>query len=127
MRANLARLLVQEPDLLMLDEPTNHLDLLSLIWLQRYLTNYPGALLVISHDRDFMDEIIETVYEIDELKLVSYTGNYSSYEEQREKRYDQKVQRYRAQNKEVDRIQEATTAPVGHVGRFGIGAEIVVR
>jgi ATP-binding cassette, subfamily F, member 3 len=106
MRANLARLLVQEPDLLMLDEPTNHLDLLSLIWLQRYLQNYPGALLVISHDRDFMDEIIETVYEIDEQKLVSYTGNYSSYEEQREKRYDQKVQRYRAQNKEVERIQE---------------------
>ena len=106
MRANLARLLVQEPDLLMLDEPTNHLDLLSLIWLQRYLKNYPGALLVISHDRDFMDEIIETVYEIDETKLVNYTGNYTEYEEQREKRYEQKVQRYRGQMKEVERIQE---------------------
>ena len=106
MRANLARLLVQEPDLLMLDEPTNHLDLLSLIWLQRYLTNYPGAILLISHDRDFMDEIIETVYEIDETKLISYTGNYSSYTEQREKRYDQKVQAYRAGQKEIDRVQE---------------------
>ena len=106
MRANLARLLVQEPDLLMLDEPTNHLDLLSLIWLQRYLSNYPGAILLISHDRDFMDEIIETVYEIDETKLISYTGNYSSYCEQREKRYDQKVQAYRAAQKEIDRVQE---------------------
>lgn len=106
MRANLARLLVQEPDLLMLDEPTNHLDLLSLLWLQRYLMNYPGALLLISHDRDFMDEIIETVYEIDETKLTSYTGNYSSYQEQREKRYNQKVQAYRAAQKEIDRVQE---------------------
>ncbi len=106
MRAHLARLLVQEPDLLMLDEPTNHLDLISLIWLQHYLMNYPGALLIISHDRDFMDEIIETVYEIDETKLISYTGNYSSYCNQRDKRYDQKVQAYRAQQKEVDRVQE---------------------
>lgn len=106
MRANLARLLVQEPDLLMLDEPTNHLDLISLLWLQRYLQNYPGALLVISHDRDFMDEIIETVYEIDEQQFISYTGNYSQFEVERAKRYDLKVQKYRNQQKEVDRIQE---------------------
>ncbi len=106
MRAHLARLLVQEPDLLMLDEPTNHLDLLSLLWFQRYLMNYPGALLIISHDRDFMDEIIETVYEIDETKLTSYTGNYSAYTDQRTKRYEQKVQAYRAGQKEIDRVQE---------------------
>jgi ATP-binding cassette subfamily F protein 3 len=117
MRANLARLLVQEPDLLMLDEPTNHLDLLSLLWLQRYLMNYPGALLLISHDRDFMDEIIETVYEIDETKLTSYTGNYSSYVVQRTKRYEQKVQAYRAGQKEIDRVQE-------FVDRFrGVGSK----
>jgi len=106
MRAHLARLLVMEPDLLMLDEPTNHLDLMALIWLQRYLKNYPGALLMISHDRDFMDELIETVYEIDEAQLISYTGNYSSYLEQRNKRYQQKVQAYRNQNKEIERVQE---------------------
>ena len=117
MRANLARLLVQEPDLLMLDEPTNHLDLLSLLWLQRYLMNYPGALLLISHDRDFMDKIIETVYEIDETKLTSYTGNYSSYVVQRTKRYEQKVQAYRAGQKEIDRVQE-------FVDRFrGVGSK----
>jgi len=83
MRAHLAKLLVMEPDLLMLDEPTNHLDLMALLWLQQYLKTYPGALLMISHDRDFMDGLIETVYEIDEEKLISYTGNYTSYLEQR--------------------------------------------
>src|SRR6478672_8545011 len=69
MRAHLARLLVMAPDLLMLDEPTNHLDLLSLLWLQNYLKTYSGAVLLISHDRQFMDEIVETVYEINERKL----------------------------------------------------------
>ena len=106
MRAHLAKLLVMEPDLLMLDEPTNHLDLMALLWLQQYLKTYPGALLMISHDRDFMDGLIETVYEIDEEKLISYTGNYTSYLEQRNKRYTQKVQAYRNQNKEIERVQE---------------------
>jgi ATP-binding cassette subfamily F protein 3 len=108
MRAHLARLLVMEPDLLMLDEPTNHLDLLSLLWLQRYLLNYSGAILMISHDRDFMDTMIETVIEIDPdaAALISYTGNYSSYLEQREKVYEQKVQAYRNQNKEIEQHQE---------------------
>ncbi len=108
MRAYLARLLVQEPDLLMLDEPTNHLDLLSLLWFQRYLINYPGAILMISHDRDFMDAIVENVVEIDPdaQELISYTGNYSSYLEQREQRYEQKVQAYRNQNKEIEQHQE---------------------
>jgi ATP-binding cassette subfamily F protein 3 len=108
MRAHLAQLLVMEPDLLMLDEPTNHLDLISLLWLQRYLLNYSGALLMISHDRDFMDSIIETVIEIDPdaAKLNSYTGNYSSYLEQRESRYEQQVQAYRNQQKEIEHVQE---------------------
>ena len=108
MRAYLARLLVMEPDLLMLDEPTNHLDLLSLLWFQRYLLNYPGALLMISHDRDFMDALIEQVVEIDPdtQELVSYTGNYSSYTEQRGQRYEQKLQAYKNQQKEIDSVQE---------------------
>lgn len=108
MRAHLARLLVMEPDLLMLDEPTNHLDLLSLLWLQRYLLNYSGAILMISHDRDFMDTIIETVVEIDPdaAKLIAYTGNYSAYVVQREQRYELQVQAYRNQNKEIEHVQE---------------------
>lgn len=108
MRAHLGRLLVMEPDLLMLDEPTNHLDLLSLIWLQRYLLNYPGAILMISHDRDFMDTMIETVVEIDPdaMLLLSYNGNYSSYLEQREQHYEQQVHAYRNQRKELAQHQE---------------------
>ncbi len=108
MRAHLAQLLVMEPDLLMLDEPTNHLDLISLLWLQRYLLNYSGAILMISHDRDFMDTIIETVVEIDPdaAALISYTGNYTAFLEQREARYDQQVQAYRNQNKEIEHVQE---------------------
>jgi ATP-binding cassette subfamily F protein 3 len=108
MRAHLAQLLVMEPDLLMLDEPTNHLDLLSLLWLQRYLLNYSGAILMISHDRDFMDSIIETVVEIDPdaAKLNSYTGNYSSYLQQREQRYEQQLQAYRNQQKEIEHVEE---------------------
>ena len=106
MRAYLARLLVLEPDLLMLDEPTNHLDLLSLLWFQRYLLNYPGAILMISHDRDFMDEIVESVVDIDEGQLVTYKGNYSSFLEQKDQRYELLVAAYRNQQKEVAHIQE---------------------
>jgi len=108
MRAHLAKLLVMEPDLLMLDEPTNHLDLLSLLWLQRYLINYSGAILMISHDRDFMDAIIETVIEIDPdaAQLIPYNGNYSAYLEERDRVYEQKVQAYRAQQKEIKGHEE---------------------
>jgi ATP-binding cassette subfamily F protein 3 len=108
MRAYLARLLVMEPDLLMLDEPTNHLDLISLLWLQRYLLNYSGAILMISHDRDFMDALVESVVEIDPdaAKLITYPGNYSAYLQQREQRYEQQVQAYRNQQKEIEGHQE---------------------
>ncbi len=106
MRAHLAQILCLEPDLLMLDEPTNHLDLMALLWFQRYLLNYPGAILMISHDRDFLDSIAKTVVAIEERRLVSYRGDYSNYVQEHEARYEQKVAAYRNQQKEVDRIQE---------------------
>jgi ATP-binding cassette, subfamily F, member 3 len=106
MRARLARLLVMEPDLLLLDEPTNHLDLLSLLWLQKYLQNYSGALLLISHDRQFMDEVVTEVHEISEKKLIAYTGNYTDYLRQREERYDQQLAAYNNQQKEIRSLQE---------------------
>lgn len=106
MRAHLARLLVMEPDLLMLDEPTNHLDLLSLLWLQSYLKSYSGAVLLISHDREFMDEIVETVFEISEKKLLEWKGNYSSYLEQREAAFERQSAAYKNQQKEISALRE---------------------
>jgi len=74
MRAHLARLLAMEPDLLLLDEPTNHLDLESLVWFQQYLLDYPGAILMISHDREFLNRLAGSIVEIAQRKLTRYRG-----------------------------------------------------
>ena len=83
MRLNLAQALMCPSDLLLLDEPTNHLDLDAIIWLEDWLKKYPGTLIIISHDRDFLDEVVNVVVHIDERKLKRYSGNYSGFERQR--------------------------------------------
>jgi ATP-binding cassette subfamily F protein 3 len=105
MRAHLARLLVMEPDLLLLDEPTNHLDLESLVWLQSYLTTYSGAILLISHDRSFLNALAERIVEIDQRKLISYRGNYDDYVTQKAARQEQVLAAYKNQQREIKRLQ----------------------
>ena len=83
MRLNLAQALMCQSDLLLLDEPTNHLDLDAIIWLEDWLKRYPGTLIIISHDRDFLDGVVNVIVQIDERKLKRYSGNYSSFERQR--------------------------------------------
>lgn len=104
MRAHLARLLVQEPDLLMLDEPTNHLDLEALLWLQEYLTHYPGAVLMISHDRSFLNELVKNILEIRLSRLIRYRGNYEDYLIQRKAKEEQHLAAYENQQREIARL-----------------------
>src|SRR5690242_6075083 len=105
MRAHLARLLVQEPDLLLLDEPTNHLDLESLVWLQQYLTNYPGGMLMISHDREFLNNLVGAIVEIAHRRLHRYRGNWDSYVEQKAAREVQQLAAYKNQQREIASLQ----------------------
>ena len=105
MRAHLARLLVQEPDLLMLDEPTNHLDLEALRWFQTYLKGYPGAILMISHDREFLNQLTGATAEISHGHLHYYRGNYDAYLLQRAARREQQTNAYKAQQREIESLQ----------------------
>ena len=105
MRAHLARLLVMEPDLLLLDEPTNHLDLESLQWFQEYLRSYPGAIVMISHDREFLNQLVGSIVEIAHSKLVRYRGNWDSYIEQKAAREEQQLAAYKNQQKEIASLQ----------------------
>src|SRR6267154_1519440 len=106
MRAHLARLLTQEPDLLLLDEPTNHLDLEALLWFQGYLKTYPGALLVISHDREFLNQIVGSIVEIRQSRLIRYRGGYDDYLQQREAHEQQLIAAFKHQEREIGRLME---------------------
>ncbi|MCU0437990.1 MAG: ABC-F family ATP-binding cassette domain-containing protein [Raineya sp.] len=99
MRVMLAKLLLQHPALLILDEPTNHLDLPSIQWIEEYLADYDGAVLVVSHDRDFLDNIADTIVEISQKKLNIYTGNYTDFLEQKAER--QEIQKNAFQNQQA--------------------------
>ena len=106
MRAHLARLLVQEPDLLMLDEPTNHLDLESLRWFQGYLKGYPGAILIISHDREFLNELCDSIVHIFHGQLHHYKGNYDRFLIQKKEREVQQWAAYKNQQREIAKLED---------------------
>ncbi len=109
MRLALARTLMCRSDLLLLDEPTNHLDLDAVIWLEDWLKAYPGTLLLISHDRDFLDAIAGQIAHIDNGRLDYYTGNYSAFERHRAERLSQQQAAYSRQRQEIARIQGFVT------------------
>src|SRR6266404_2386737 len=106
MRAHLARLLTLEPDLLLLDEPTNHLDLEALLWFQGYLRSYPGAILVISHDREFLNQLVGSIVEIRQSRLIRYRGGYDDYLAQREAHEQQLLAAFKHQEREIGRLME---------------------
>jgi ATP-binding cassette subfamily F protein 3 len=106
MRTHLARLLVQEPDLLMLDEPTNHLDLETLIWFQEYLRAYPGGIVLISHDREFLNKLVTGILELRIGKLFGYTGNYDTFLEQRDAQQVQQAAAFKNQQKEIGKLMD---------------------
>ena len=105
MRLNLAQALICRSDLLLLDEPTNHLDLDAVIWLERWLKQYQGTLILISHDRDFLDPIVGKILHIEQQKLNEYTGDYSSFELQRATKLAQQSAMYRQQQLKIDHLQ----------------------
>jgi len=105
MRLNLAQALLCPSDLLLLDEPTNHLDLDAVIWLEKWLHQYQGTLVLISHDRDFIDSIVDKIIHIEQNKLFEYTGNYSSFERQRAEKLVQQQSSYEKQQVQMDHMQ----------------------
>lgn len=105
-RLALARILLQAPDLLMLDEPTNHLDIATLTWLEDYLRSYSGALLVVSHDRYFLDRLVTSIVEIERHQSKRYTGNYSRYIDLKAAEYESAMKQYEKQQDEIARMEE---------------------
>jgi len=114
MRVSLARLIVQRPDLLLLDEPTNHLDTQAMEWLEEYLQKYSGAVLLISHDRYFIDRTASTVMELDNGQIKSYKGNYSAYCRQKEQFINDQRQLVSQLEKEVERQAGVTQTMLSH-------------
>ncbi|HWR66411.1 MAG TPA: ABC-F family ATP-binding cassette domain-containing protein, partial [Bellilinea sp.] len=104
-RALLAKLLLSNPDLLLLDEPTNHLDISAVEWLENYLKDWPGAVLIVSHDRYFLDQVVDTVLEMTPT-LETYHGNYSAYLVQREERYQRRLEEYQAQQEFIEKEED---------------------
>ena len=104
-RLALAKLLLSKPDLLILDEPTNHLDIETLAWLEGYLKGYDGAILIVSHDRYFLDQVVSIVYEVSRTRVSKYVGNYSAYLDEKAKNYERDMKMYERQQDEKAKLE----------------------
>lgn len=105
-RLALAKILLEQPDLLMLDEPTNHLDFTTLAWLEGYLRSYNGTILVVSHDRYFLDSLVTVIYEVERTEARRYTGNYSKYVESKEKNREILAKKYSIQQEQIAKMED---------------------
>jgi ATP-binding cassette, subfamily F, member 3 len=105
-RLALGKLLLSKPDILILDEPTNHLDIETLSWLEQYLQGYDGAILIVSHDRYFLDKVVNQVYEMSRKEITKYPGNYSSYLERKAENYERDMKQFEKQQDEVAKLQD---------------------
>ena len=106
-RINLARLILEDTDILLLDEPTNHLDLNATEWLEEYLERFKGTVIAISHDRWFLDKVVKRVVEVQQGKAELYSGNYSFYVEEKERRYQEKLKQYEKEQAKIEQLEKA--------------------
>ena len=106
-RVNLGRLILEDTDILLLDEPTNHLDLRATEWLEEYLEKFKGTVLTVSHDRYFLDKVVDRIIEIQEGKGEFYAGNYSFYAVEKERRYEEKLKRYEKEQAKIQQLEKA--------------------
>ena len=106
-RVNLARLILEDTDILLLDEPTNHLDLRATEWLEEYLDKFKGTVLTVSHDRYFMDKVVNRIVEIQGGKAEFYSGNYSFYVVEKERRYEEKLRQYEKEQAKIEQLEKA--------------------
>lgn len=106
-KVSLAYMLLQKPDLLLLDEPTNHLDLFAVEWLEQFLKEYTGTVMVISHDRYFLDEVVTKIFDLEDGEIHVYHTNYSQFVEEKEERLLQEFQAYQEQQKKIKKMKEA--------------------
>jgi len=105
-RVFLGRLLLSRPDVILLDEPTNHLDMHSIAWLETFLINYPGAVLIVAHDRYFLDRVVTKIFEVEQGNVMTFKGNYSAYAEKKRQLFDAKMRQYLNQQAEIKHQEE---------------------
>ncbi len=119
-RLSLAQMLLSEPDLLLLDEPTNHLDMETIQWLESYLNYFKGAIVIISHDRYFLDKIVTQIYDVALGDVQHYVGNYAQFIDQRDKYYEKRMQEYESQQAEIKRLETFVDKNIARASTTGM-------